>query len=33
MAIEVRASLARDPKGLERSLAKMLAAEQISTGR
>ncbi len=33
MAIEVRASLARDPKGLERSLAKMLSATQVSTGR
>jgi NAD(P)-dependent dehydrogenase (short-subunit alcohol dehydrogenase family) len=33
MAIEVRASLARDPKGLERSLARMLAADQVSTGR
>ena len=33
MAIEVRASLARDPKGLERSLAKMLTAAQITTGR
>jgi NAD(P)-dependent dehydrogenase (short-subunit alcohol dehydrogenase family) len=33
MAIEVRASLARDPKALERSLAKMLTAPQITTGR
>jgi NAD(P)-dependent dehydrogenase (short-subunit alcohol dehydrogenase family) len=33
MAIEVRASLARDPKGLERSLAKMLTAAVVSTGR
>lgn len=33
MAIEVRASLARDPKALERSLARMLQATQISTGR
>ncbi len=33
MAIEVRASLARDPKGLERSLAKMLSAAEITTGR
>jgi len=33
MAIEVRASLARDPKALERGMAKMLAATTISTGR
>ena len=33
MAIEVRASLARDPKALERSMARMLQATQISTGR
>jgi len=33
MAIEVRASLARDPKALERSMARMLAAEVITTGR
>ena len=33
MAIEVRASLARDPKALERSMARMLNAETISTGR
>jgi NAD(P)-dependent dehydrogenase (short-subunit alcohol dehydrogenase family) len=33
MAIEVRASLARDPKALERSLAKMLSATTITTGR
>ncbi len=33
MAIEVRASLARDPKALERGMAKMLAAATISTGR
>ena len=33
MAIEVRASLARDPKALERSLAKMLTAPEITTGR
>lgn len=33
MAIEVRASLARDPKALERSLAKMLTAGEITTGR
>jgi short-subunit dehydrogenase len=33
MAIEVRASLARDPKALERSMAKMLTAAAITTGR
>jgi short-subunit dehydrogenase len=33
MAIEVRASLHRDPKALERSMARMLDAEQISTDR
>ena len=33
MAIEVRASLARDPKALERGMARMLAAATISTGR
>ncbi len=33
MAIEVRASLARDPKALERSMAKMLTATQVTTGR
>lgn len=33
MAIEVRASLHRDPKGLEKSMARMLDAEQISTRR
>jgi NAD(P)-dependent dehydrogenase (short-subunit alcohol dehydrogenase family) len=33
MAVEVRASLARDPKALERSMARMLQATEISTGR
>jgi NAD(P)-dependent dehydrogenase (short-subunit alcohol dehydrogenase family) len=33
MAVEVRASLQLDPKGLERRLAKMLHATTISTGR
>ena len=33
MAIEVRASLARDPKALERGMARMLGQTQISTGR
>ena len=33
MAIEVRAALHRDPKALERSMARMLVATQISTGR
>ena len=33
MAIEVRASLARDPKALERSMARMLTAATITTGR
>jgi NAD(P)-dependent dehydrogenase (short-subunit alcohol dehydrogenase family) len=33
MAIEVRASLARDPKALERAMARMLGQSQVSTGR
>ena len=33
MAVEVRASLQLDPKGLEKRLAKMLYATSISTGR
>ena len=33
MAIEVRASLARDPKALERGMARMLGQSQVSTGR
>lgn len=33
MAIEVRADLARDPKALERAMARMLNADQVSTGR
>jgi NAD(P)-dependent dehydrogenase (short-subunit alcohol dehydrogenase family) len=33
MAIEVRASLARDPKALERGMARMLGAATLSTGR
>ena len=33
MAVEVRASLQRDPKALEKSMARMLGATQISTGR
>ena len=33
MAIETRAAQARDPKGLERQMAKMLKATEISTGR
>ena len=33
MAIEVRASMARDPKALERSMARMLGAATVSTGR
>jgi NAD(P)-dependent dehydrogenase (short-subunit alcohol dehydrogenase family) len=33
MAVEVRASLARDPKALERGMARMLNATTISTGR
>lgn len=32
-AVESRAALARDPKGMERGLAKMLHAKEISTGR
>ena len=33
MAVEVRASMQRDPKALERSMARMLTATSISTGR
>jgi NAD(P)-dependent dehydrogenase (short-subunit alcohol dehydrogenase family) len=33
MAVEVRAALARDPKGLERQMAKLLTATSINTGR
>jgi NAD(P)-dependent dehydrogenase (short-subunit alcohol dehydrogenase family) len=33
MAIEVRASMLRDPKSLERRFAKSLKATQVSTGR
>ena len=33
MAVEVRASLARDPKALERGMARMLGAAVVSTGR
>lgn len=33
MATEVRAALQRDPKALERSMARQLGAAQISTGR
>jgi NAD(P)-dependent dehydrogenase (short-subunit alcohol dehydrogenase family) len=33
MAIDVRAQLARDPKGLELQLRRMLTAEHIKTGR
>jgi len=33
MAVEVRAAMARDPKGLERQMAKMLGVAKISTGR
>jgi len=33
MALEVRASLQRDPKALERGMARMLKADQVSTGR
>ncbi|HRE43873.1 MAG TPA: SDR family oxidoreductase [Terricaulis sp.] len=33
MAIEVRADLARDPKALERAMARMLDATEISTKR
>lgn len=32
-AVETRAALARDPKGLERQMAKMLHVKTISTGR
>jgi NAD(P)-dependent dehydrogenase (short-subunit alcohol dehydrogenase family) len=32
-AIESRAALARDPKGMERGMAKMLHARELSTGR
>ena len=33
MAVEVRASIARDPKGFERAVAKLLNTTKISTGR
>jgi hypothetical protein len=33
MAVDVRAALQLDPKGLERRMAKMLHATTISTGR
>ncbi len=33
MAIEVRAAMHRDPKALERSMARMLTAESVNTGR
>lgn len=33
MAVEMRAALARDPKALERSLARQLGARQLHTGR
>ena len=33
MAMEVRANLQRDPKALERGMARMLTAQVISTGR
>ncbi|WP_411817470.1 SDR family oxidoreductase [Hyphococcus sp. DH-69] len=33
MAVELRANLARDPKAVERAMARMLDADQISTGR
>ena len=33
MAVEVRAQLALDPKGLERRLARLLKSSVISTGR
>lgn len=32
-AVESRAALARDPKGMERGMAKMLHAKELSTGR
>jgi NAD(P)-dependent dehydrogenase (short-subunit alcohol dehydrogenase family) len=33
MAIEVRANLQRDPKAMERAMARMLGASVVSTGR
>ncbi|MGZ6016656.1 MAG: SDR family NAD(P)-dependent oxidoreductase, partial [Phenylobacterium sp.] len=33
LAVEVRAAMARDPKGQERAMARMLAAPAITTGR
>ena len=33
MAIGLRAALARDPKALERSMARLLHADRVSTGR
>ncbi len=33
MAIDVRAHLARDPKGLELQMRRSLTAERVTTGR
>ena len=33
MSVEVRAAMARDPKALERAMARQLTAATISTGR
>jgi NAD(P)-dependent dehydrogenase (short-subunit alcohol dehydrogenase family) len=33
MAVEIRASMARDPKALERQLARLLGVSALSTGR
>jgi hypothetical protein len=33
MATSVRARIAMDPKGYERSLAKLLKADRLSTGK
>jgi short-subunit dehydrogenase len=33
MAVEVRAAMARDPKGQERAMARQLGAARITTGR
>jgi hypothetical protein len=33
MAVELRADLARDPKAVERAMARMLGGDTIATGR
>jgi hypothetical protein len=33
MAVDVRANLARDPKGLELQMRRSLSGERVTTGR